>query len=66
MTRIPDPIELGEAAVDRMMSEDPRGVMCGGCGNLILWDEGMHALSENPYSAPGCDDCLEKLLDGTK
>lgn len=60
---VPDPIELGEAMMERWADEHVRGMnfQCG-CGRWIPLDGGIYN-SSNPYSPPVCLECARIPLD---
>jgi hypothetical protein len=60
---IPDPIELGEARVERYLDEHcQNGLMqCSICRHWFPIDGGWHPSSSDPYSLPICEGCCEDM-----
>ena len=56
--RVPDPIEMGEASMERWADTHIEGnwFLCDGCGIRYRLDEAIQA-TPNPYSAPICCHC---------
>lgn len=60
---IPDPIEIGESAMERWADENVVGenFICG-CGQQCKLDDAVY-VSPNPYAPPVCPDCAPPSSD---
>lgn len=54
---IPDPIERGEARVEKYIEGDK--ARCIGCQQLFPFDE-VECSTPDPYSAPICKKCINE------
>ena len=65
-SRLPDPIERGEASVEDWYWDSRMGDrhVCG-CGRLFRLSEG-ETISPDPYAIPVCPACFEQWLEEVK
>jgi len=61
--RVPDPIEIAEARMDRWAETHIDGdqFLCDGCGKWYPIDAGV-AATPDPYSPPICSNCACQSL----